>query len=82
LHVAPDFYYGSAPFERTSFPFSFREDWQGFFGALCSTSFTPDPADPAFPALEKAARAVFERYSQEGWIEVHGETELILGQPA
>jgi len=34
-----------------------------------------------FPAFEKAARKIFERFSQDGWMVVHGVTELMLGVP-
>lgn len=77
----PGFYYSTEQFERLTFPFAYREDWEHFFGALCSASYAPDPDHPAFPQLEQAAHQIFNRFSQDGWLEVHGETELVIGQP-
>ncbi len=78
---APEsFYYEGGQYRRLTFPFCFRQDWQAFLGALLSASYMPDPDHPRFPALERAARAVFERFSRGGLIEVRGATELYLGQ--
>ena len=77
----PGFYFGGETYQKQSFPFTFQQNWEGFFGALISTSFMPDEGHPCFSHLEAAARAVFDRFSAAGWLEVRGETELILGQP-
>lgn len=75
-----DFYNG-APCQTLTFPFQLRQQYDGFLGALLSTSYMPDEDHPLFPVFEKAAREVFERFSQDGWMVVHGATELMLGVP-
>ena len=75
------FFFGSRGFQALTFPFGFKEDWQGFFGGLISTSFMPDEGQPGYSNLERAVRVVFERFSSDGWLEVRGETELMIGQP-
>lgn len=77
----PGFYFGQACFQKLIFPFVLRQDWETFIGSLCSAAYCPDEDDPRFPRLAAAARAVFERFSQNGWRDEPGETELIIGQP-
>jgi len=74
------YYYGNGRFRRIRFPFVFRQDWERFFGSLLSTAGMPDESHPRFKDLEQAARGVFERFSENGLMEVCGETELYLGQ--
>jgi SAM-dependent methyltransferase len=75
----PGFYFrGEGPVVRT-FPFVFREPWEAFLGSLLSASFTPGADHPLYPRFERAARKVFERFSEEGLLEVRGETELYIG---
>ena len=74
-------FFNGAPCQKLSFPFQLRQQFEGFLGALISTSYMPDEDHPLFSAFERAARAVFERFSRDGWMEVHGVTELLLGVP-
>ena len=74
------FYFGNGRFQRIRYGLSFEQNWERFFGALLSTAGMPDETHPRFPALEKAAREVFERFSHDGVMEMRGETELYLGQ--
>ncbi len=74
-------FFNGAPCQKLIFPFQLRQQFDGFLGALVSTSYMPDEDHPLFPAFEKAAREIFERFSQDGWMEVHGVTELLLGVP-
>ena len=74
-------FFNGGPCKTLSFPFQLRQQFDGFLGALISTSYNPDEDHPLFPAFEKAAREIFERFSQGGWMEVHGVTELMLGVP-
>lgn len=74
------FYYGADPPLTQTFPFVLHEPWETFLGSLCSASFAPDENEPSYPRFERAARAVFERLSVEGLLEVRGETELIAGR--
>jgi SAM-dependent methyltransferase len=75
------FYYGHEAFQIKTFPFSFRQDWEGFIGALLTASYMPDEDHPLYKNLESAARRVFDEFSTDGWLEVIGETELYIGQP-
>ncbi len=77
--VPETFYFAGAEYRRYTFPFRFRQDWPAFLGALLSASYMPDTDHPLFTKLERAAREVFERFSQSGTLEVRGETELYLG---
>jgi SAM-dependent methyltransferase len=76
-----EFFFNGAPIEKRVFPFEFPQDWEHFWGALISTSNMPDEGHPLYPKLEQAARQVFDRFSRDGLLDVHGETELMLGQP-
>ncbi len=74
------FYYGGGHFHRSAFPFTLCETWEVFLGALISASYAPDEDHPLYPRFERGARDVFARFSSEGEITIHGETELYLGQ--
>jgi SAM-dependent methyltransferase len=76
----PGFYFGDENYQRLIFPFTFRQDWPAFLGGLVSASFNPNEGDPGYARFEAAAQNVFERFSQEGALETHGETECIIGR--
>jgi ubiquinone/menaquinone biosynthesis C-methylase UbiE len=75
----PRFYFGSS-YRLMTFAFTGSQDWEAFIGSICSASYMPDESHPAFPRFEAAAREVFERFSQNGEVTSHGETELIIGR--
>ncbi len=79
--IEPEFYFGRGRFERLSFGFVSRQTWDEFLGALLSASYTPDPGQAPYPAYERAARAVFDRFSVDGVLETVCGTQLFLGQP-
>jgi ubiquinone/menaquinone biosynthesis C-methylase UbiE len=74
----PGYYYGGT-FQTRTYPFVLQEPWAVFLGALLSASDMPDEDHPLYPALERAARRVFDRFSSDGLLQVRGETELCLG---
>jgi SAM-dependent methyltransferase len=76
-----ELFFNGAPCQILTFPFQLRQPYDGFLGVLLSTSYMPDEDHPMFPAFEKAAREIFERFSQDGWMDVHGVTQLMLGVP-
>ena len=76
-----DFYYGHDAFQRRTFPFSSRQNWEEFIGSLLTASYMPDEDHSLYRNLENAARRVFDEFSADGWLEVRGETELVIGQP-
>lgn len=75
----PEAFYYQGPFERTCHPFSLRQDWEGFCGALRSASFVPGPDHPGFARFLQAARVAFDRLATDGCLTVACETELCLG---
>jgi SAM-dependent methyltransferase len=75
------FYYGHEAFQTKTFPFLFQQNWEEFIGAQLTASYMPDEDHPLYRNLESAARRVFEDFSADGWLEVRGETELVIGQP-
>lgn len=76
----PAFYFGHESFLQFSFPQNCQETWEEFFGALCSDSHAPEPDHPRFANFFQAAQELFDRYNQEGLLEVSYTTELCLGQ--
>jgi ubiquinone/menaquinone biosynthesis C-methylase UbiE len=74
-------YFGSHTYQRYIFPFYFRQEWLAFLGAVTATPGMPDEGTEDFPAFSLAAKEVFERCSEDGWMTVVGETEVILGRP-
>jgi SAM-dependent methyltransferase len=77
--VPPGFYFGNDDYQQYTFPFQLQETWQHFLGGLTSTSYAPDEGQPAYPAFERAARRLFDRFSQDGLITLHGLTQLTMG---
>lgn len=74
------FYFGQENFQRLVFSFIMRQDWTAFLGGVTSASYMPDDDHPLFAKLEAAVREVFERFAQDGMMDVVGETELVIGQ--
>jgi SAM-dependent methyltransferase len=62
------------------FTMKYQQDWEAFWGALNSASFTPLPDHPRYPTFKQAAFDVFCRYAQNGLIDQEAETELIIGK--
>jgi SAM-dependent methyltransferase len=75
-----EFYFGQGVFQSLRFPFTFQQGWEAFLGAQLSASYNPDPDQLLYPDFVAAARQVFERFSQDGWLRVEGETRLIVGR--
>ena len=75
-----DFYYGDDDYLKQTFPFVEQVTWEGFVGAHASASYAPDEKDPLYANFERAAKKVFDRFSSDGLLDTHGETELYLGQ--
>jgi SAM-dependent methyltransferase len=73
------FYYPGAFWVQT-YPFTTRNTWPAFIGALSTTSYAPDEESPYYAAFEWAARRVFERFSRDGVLASPAETELYLGR--
>ncbi len=76
------FYFGQNDPQTFVFPFVFQQSREDFLGTFTTVSFMPDEDHPLFPKLEKEAKKVFSQYSKNGYWEVEGETEVVIGQPS
>lgn len=74
------FYFGHDHFEQRRFPSCVHENWEEFFGRLCSFAVAPTPAHPRFAAFQQAAREVFDRFRSDEFLTVPLATELFLGK--
>ncbi|MDF1664681.1 MAG: GNAT family N-acetyltransferase [Planctomycetota bacterium] len=68
-------FYGCAP-QKKSFKNTQVLDLDGLFGRLRSCSYIPGPDSPEFPALEKSARQLFERFEEDGKVTLTYNAEL------
>ena len=78
----PNFYFGNDCFQKSTFPFQFKQSWEEFIGALTTASYMPDEDHPFFDKFETEAKKIFSQYSKDEHLTVKGETELIIGQPS
>lgn len=76
------YFFGNNEYQRKIFPFQFRQNWEEFMGALTSASYMPDDDNPLFNVLEQEAKRFFSQASENGYLMVRGETEMIIGQPS
>jgi SAM-dependent methyltransferase len=74
------FYYGNEDFLVQHFPASIQETWPEFLGRLSSISSAPDEDHPRYPNYERAAKKVFDQFSDNGRLSVQVLNELNLGQ--
>lgn len=75
-------YFGTAGFQKLTFGFQFRQNWQEFIGVLSTVSYMPAEEDPLFGKIKRKTRNFFDTHSHDGYLIVNGETELLIGQPA
>lgn len=80
VNLPPEAYFQGGSYERMAWPFTTRQDWEQFIGALCSASFAPDETHPLYPRYEQAAREIFDRHSHSGILSGRGETHLLIGR--
>ncbi|MHB1541404.1 MAG: class I SAM-dependent methyltransferase [Steroidobacteraceae bacterium] len=73
-------FFGGEP-ERAQFAHRQVLDFEGLKGRTMSSSFVPEPGDPAHEPLLAGLRAVFERHQREGRITFPYETRVFFGQP-
>jgi SAM-dependent methyltransferase len=73
------YYFGTGDLPQQSFPASREENWDEFFGGLCSAANAPDEANPLFADMRTAARRAFDALSTDGILNMHYSTELIFG---
>lgn len=85
-------YVADAPaLERFFAPNSFRHftypnnqvlDYDGLVGRLQSTSYVPAPGEPGHDRMLEQARALYERFAEDGKVRIEYETQVFLGQLA
>ena len=78
----PRSFYYCGEFLLRTFPFTVRNTWEAFLGALSTASYAPEEGSPSYAAFQRAARRVWERFSSGGLLESNAETELYLGRLA
>lgn len=77
---APPSTYFAAGWQEFSFSFASAQTWEQFLGSLLSASYMPLENDLLYPALERAARAVFDRFSHSSLLPGLGVTRLWIGK--
>lgn len=75
-----DTYYDVDNVTMRTFPQTWSENWETFLGGILSDSHSPDDTHPAFPRLVTAVRQVFDHFSKDGYIQIHGGTVLYVGK--
>jgi len=73
-------FFGGEP-ERAVFPNRQVLDFEGLKGRTMSSSFVPEPGEPAHEPLLAGLRGVFERHQGEGQVTFPYETRVFFGQP-
>ena len=74
------FYYSGGEYLKQDFPFKAQVTWEEFMGSLSTASYAPDEGSSLYAEFERGARRIFDRFSSNNLIELHGVTELYLGQ--
>ncbi|MBL8521742.1 MAG: class I SAM-dependent methyltransferase [Betaproteobacteria bacterium] len=72
-------FYGTAPAEAT-FDNVQRFDIAGLMGRIASSSYMPGRSDARYPAMEKAARAMFDRHQVQGRVAFEYDTRVYFGE--
>jgi ubiquinone/menaquinone biosynthesis C-methylase UbiE len=75
-----EYYLDNDSIMKKQFPQSWQENWETFIGGIISTSHAPDDTHRYFPRFVAAARKIFDQYSDGGFIQVHGGTDLVVGR--
>lgn len=65
---------------KMNYPQTWQERWEVFMGSILSDSNSPHDTHASFPKLVSAVRWVFDQFSGGSHIQVHGGTDLVLGQ--
>lgn len=75
-------YFAAGAYQKLTYDIHSHQDLDTFIGVLSTVSYMPAEDDPRFARIKEATRRFFDRYSQDGYLIVKGETELLIGQPA
>ncbi|MBI1290120.1 methyltransferase domain-containing protein [bacterium] len=63
------------------FPNSQSLDREAFHGRVASASYTPAPGSPEFPAFHAEVDRLFDRFQQDGFVEIRYDCEVYIGRP-
>ena len=74
------YYFGDGEYLKQDFPFRSQLNWDEFVGSLSTASNAPDEGSSGYLEFEQAARSVFNQFGIDNSINIHGVTELYLGQ--
>jgi len=78
--IPMNFYYGSDDYLKRDFAFTVEDTWEEFLGAVSSASYAPDEEDPLYMDFKSASKNIFDRFSNNGILVMHGMTEVCAGQ--
>jgi SAM-dependent methyltransferase len=75
-----DYYFGIGSGIKMHYPQTWQESWEEFIGGILSDSHSPDDTHPAFQRFVSAVRQVYDQFTDGGFLQVLGGTDLVLGQ--
>lgn len=73
-------FYGHDEFAREAFPNEQRFDWDGLWGRVRSSSYTPSLDHPGYSTMADALRELFEKHAEHGQVVFAYRTQLYLGR--
>lgn len=79
-HFPLAYYFGGDHFQDLHFPANVQETWTQFLGRLLSFSSAPDPGSALYTRYERAARAIFDRFSANDRLSIAVSTDVSVGQ--
>jgi SAM-dependent methyltransferase len=68
------------PLELVTFPNQQHLDFEGLRGRLMSSSYAPEPGDPAHPPMMAAVAKVFDAHARQGRVVLPYQTLLYFGR--
>lgn len=74
----PAFFGGS--YQVARFDNLYTHDFEGLKGRALSSSYIPGPDHPNYPAMLDALRRLFDRYQENGVVEIEYDTRMFYGQ--
>lgn len=72
-------FYGNSNVTAETFPNEQRFDWEGLWGRVRSSSYTPAPDAPGFAALTTALRALFDQHAKQDAVIFAYRTQVFVG---
>lgn len=75
-------FFDPGPFKVAMFQSQQNFDYEGLTGRVRSSSYTPEPGNPAFAAMIEDLRVLFQRHQQNGRVVFEYDTKVFYGQLA